>query len=61
MQKYIDIAMGVQVKLCSNIEILIDPKQAIKDADVVYTDTWAVWGWKMKEQRAVIFSSIPSE
>ena len=57
MQKYIDIAMGIASETGSNIEILTDPKQAIKDADVVYTDTWASMGMEdEKEQRAIIFA-----
>ncbi len=57
MKKYIDMAMDISNKTGSKIEILTDPKQAIKDADVVYTDTWASMGMEdEKEQRAIAFA-----
>jgi len=57
MDKYVDIALGIAGSTGSKVEIFTDPKEAIKDADVVYTDTWVSMGMENeKEQRIKKFS-----
>lgn len=58
MDKYVNIALKIAENTGSRIEILNDPKEAVKDADAVYTDTWVSMGMENeKEQR--IKSFIP--
>lgn len=57
MEKYTNMAMKIAKSTGSKVEILTDPKQAAKDADVIYTDTWVSMGMeKEKEQRVKVFS-----
>lgn len=57
MDKYVDIALGIAGSTGSKVEIFTDPKEAIKDSDVVYTDTWVSMGMENeKEQRIKKFS-----
>jgi len=57
MEKYVNIAFGIAGSTGSKVEILDDPEEAIRDADVVYTDTWVSMGMENeKEQRIKVFS-----
>ncbi|NLX77767.1 MAG: ornithine carbamoyltransferase [Clostridiaceae bacterium] len=57
MEKYVNIALEVAKSTGSRVEILTDAREAIKDADVVYTDTWVSMGMESeKEQRIKVFS-----
>lgn len=43
----------------ADIKILNDPKEALKDADFVYTDVWASMGWESeREERKRIFKEF---
>jgi len=56
MEKYVNIALKIADSTGSRVEILTDPKEAVKDADVVYTDTWVSMGMENeKEQRIKVF------
>ncbi|MEO0251937.1 MAG: ornithine carbamoyltransferase [candidate division WOR-3 bacterium] len=53
-EKALDIAM----KTGAEIEILRDPKEAVKDADFIYTDVWASMGQEAEaEMRKQIFKN----
>ncbi|MEO0228858.1 MAG: ornithine carbamoyltransferase [candidate division WOR-3 bacterium] len=53
-EKALDIAMKTGAK----IEILRDPKEAVKDADFIYTDVWASMGQEAEaEMRKQIFKN----
>jgi ornithine carbamoyltransferase len=56
-KKYTDMAYAIAKETGSTITLTTDPKQAVKDADVVYTDTWVSMGMeKEKEERVAIFA-----
>lgn len=56
-KKYIDMAFAIAKATGSIIELTNDPKKAVQDADVVYTDTWVSMGMeKEKEERTKIFA-----
>lgn len=56
-KKYTDIAFQIAKSTGSSIELTPDPKQAVLNADVVYTDTWVSMGMeKEKEERSAIFA-----
>jgi len=56
MDKYVKIAMEIAQTTGTTIEILSDPKEAVRNADVVYTDTWVSMGMENeKEQRIKVF------
>ena len=51
------MAYAIAKETGSTITLTTDPKQAVKDADVVYTDTWVSMGMeKEKEERVAIFA-----
>lgn len=49
MEKYVNIALEVAKSTGSRVEILTDAREAIKDADVVYTDTWVSMGMESEK------------
>lgn len=56
-EKYINMAKTAAENSGSRIHITTDAKQAISDADVVYTDTWVSMGMeKEKEERMKVFA-----
>jgi ornithine carbamoyltransferase len=56
-KKYTDMAFAIAKDTGSTITLTTDPKQAVMNADVVYTDTWVSMGMeKEKEERMAIFA-----
>lgn len=56
-EKYTDMAIEIAKATGSIIELTTDPKKAVQDADVVYTDTWVSMGMeKEKEERMKVFA-----
>jgi ornithine carbamoyltransferase len=54
-----DILNNAQKIGLSQITVTFDPKEAIKDADVVYTDVWASMGQKhLSEQRSKLLGDF---
>ncbi len=47
----VEEALGNAKKFNSKVEILIDPIEAVKNADVVYTDVWASMGQESESQK----------
>ncbi len=46
----------------SKIHICRDPKEAIADADIVYTDVWASMGFEAEQkEREIAFAELPSQ
>jgi ornithine carbamoyltransferase len=57
MKKYTDMAIEIAKGTGCTVQLTTDPKQAVQNADVVYTDTWISMGMeKEKEERMKIFS-----
>lgn len=55
--KFVDQAIQTAKKTGSEVLLTSDPVEAIKDADVVYADTWASMGQESeKEERSRIFA-----
>ena len=51
-------AKRISEKTWCNIELTHDPEEAVKDADIIYTDTWVSMGdEKEKEERLKVFPS----
>lgn len=56
-QKFVNQAIEVAQQTGSKVTITQDPALAIKDADVVYTDTWASMGQESeKKEREKVFA-----
>lgn len=56
-KKYTDMAFAIAKDTGSTITLTTDPKQAVMNADVVYTDTWVSMGMeKEKGERMAIFA-----
>ena len=52
------IAMAVGKNMGSTVEIIYNPKEAVKDASVIYTDVWTSMGQEAeKEKRLMIFKN----
>lgn len=58
-KEVVDEALSIAKKTGAKISLSFDPKQAVKDCDVVYTDVWASMG-KEKEawRRKMIFGAF---
>ena len=52
-QQFVDAAKAAAQKNGSNIMITTDPAAAIKDADVVYTDTWISMGQESEKEQKI--------
>lgn len=56
MKEVVDIAMNFAKRSGSKILITNDPSEAVKDADVLYTDVWASMGQEAEhDKRVAIF------
>lgn len=53
MKKYADIALETAKSTGSKVEILTDPKEAVRNADVVYTDTWVSMGMENEKEKRI--------
>jgi ornithine carbamoyltransferase len=54
----VKLSAAVAKKMGSTIEVINDPKDAVKNADVIYTDVWTSMGQEAeKEKRLEIFKS----
>jgi ornithine carbamoyltransferase len=54
----VKLSAAVAKKMGSTIEVINDPKEAVKNADVIYTDVWTSMGQEAeKEKRLEIFKS----
>ena len=47
----VDEATENAKKFKSKVEVLIDPFEAVKNADVIYTDVWAIMGQESESQK----------
>jgi ornithine carbamoyltransferase len=53
----VDFSRNLAAKTGGSIAILTDPREAIRDADAVYTDVWASMGQEQEyKQRKIIFA-----
>ena len=53
MKEVVEMALNFAKKSGSKIEIVNDPKEAVKDADVLYTDVWASMGQEAEHDKRV--------
>ncbi|MFU8770930.1 MAG: ornithine carbamoyltransferase, partial [Anaerolineales bacterium] len=49
--KAVAIAQNISAETGSQIKLLLDPHEAVKDADVIYTDTWTSMGQEEEARR----------
>lgn len=53
-----DILVHAKEKNISNVQVLLNPEEAVKDADIVYTDVWASMGQESEtKERHDIFKN----
>ncbi len=58
-EKVVKAALGFAKKSGASIEVVHDPKEGVKNADVVYTDVWTSMGQEAeKEERMAAFKSF---
>lgn len=50
-EEYVTIAQGLASESGAKIESLVEPKEAVKEADIVYTDVWASMGWETENNK----------
>lgn len=49
--EYVAIAQALALESGAKIESLVEPKEAVKNADFVYTDVWASMGWEEENNK----------
>ncbi|MFD0870499.1 Ornithine carbamoyltransferase [Chlamydia abortus] len=56
-REMVDVSREIAAQTGSKLEIVTDPKEAVADADIIYTDVWASMGQEEEQaQRVAAFS-----
>jgi ornithine carbamoyltransferase len=56
----VKLSAAVAKKMGSTIEVINDPKEAVKNADVIYTDVWTSMGQEAEKPDAIFMHCLPA-